>query len=205
MLTHFIRKVQKGRVMRPMPRVLVCVPYGSTQVERRAIKESVENAGARKVYVIEEPIAAALGAGIPISRSARLDGGRHRRRHVRSGGDLAERHRLRANRCASAATASTKRSFQLRASPVQHADRRSHGRAHQAGNRHRLPGSGSAGNRHRRPPSGRRRAAQLHDELQRDPRRAAGTAGRASSRRSSRRWSGRRRNWAATSPSAASC
>ncbi|MDP3295391.1 MAG: rod shape-determining protein [Nevskia sp.] len=69
MLQHFIRKVQKGRVMRPMTRVVVCVPYGSTQVERRAIKESVENAGARKVYVIEEPIAAALGAGIPISEA----------------------------------------------------------------------------------------------------------------------------------------
>jgi len=69
MLQHFIRKVQKGRVMKPMTRVVVCVPYGSTQVERRAIRESVENAGARKVYVIEEPIAAALGAGIPISEA----------------------------------------------------------------------------------------------------------------------------------------
>ena len=69
MLQHFIRKVQKGRVMRPMTRVVVCVPYGSTQVERRAIRESVENAGARKVFVIEEPIAAALGAGIPISEA----------------------------------------------------------------------------------------------------------------------------------------
>ncbi|MGQ0697210.1 MAG: rod shape-determining protein [Panacagrimonas sp.] len=70
MLQHFIRKVQKGRMMRPITRVVVCVPYGATQVERRAIKESVENAGARRVWVIEEPIAAALGAGIPI-RDAR--------------------------------------------------------------------------------------------------------------------------------------
>ncbi|HEX7380589.1 MAG TPA: rod shape-determining protein, partial [Nevskiaceae bacterium] len=69
MLQHFIRKVQKGRVMRPITRVVVCVPFGSTQVERRAIRESVENAGARKVYVIEEPVAAALGAGIPISEA----------------------------------------------------------------------------------------------------------------------------------------
>ncbi len=66
MLQHFIRKVQKGRMMRPITRVVVCVPFGSTQVERRAIRESVENAGARKVWVIEEPIAAAMGAGIPI-------------------------------------------------------------------------------------------------------------------------------------------
>jgi rod shape-determining protein MreB len=69
MLQHFIRKVQKGRMMRPLTRVVVCVPYGSTQVERRAIRESVENAGARKVYVIEEPIAAAMGAGIPIGEA----------------------------------------------------------------------------------------------------------------------------------------
>src|SRR3546814_6993077 len=52
-----------------MTRVVVCVPYGSTQVERRAIRESVENAGARKVWVIEEPIAAALGASIPIGEA----------------------------------------------------------------------------------------------------------------------------------------
>ncbi len=69
MLQHFIRKVQKGRMLKPMTRVVVCVPYGSTQVERRAIRESVENAGARKVYVIEEPIAAAMGAGIPIAEA----------------------------------------------------------------------------------------------------------------------------------------
>jgi len=66
MLQAFIRKVQKGRMDKMYSRVVVCVPYGSTQVERRAIRESVENAGARKVMVIEEPIAAALGAGIPI-------------------------------------------------------------------------------------------------------------------------------------------
>ncbi len=69
MLQHFIRKVTKGRMARPLTRVVVCVPYGSTQVERRAIRESVENAGARKVWVIEEPIAAALGAGIPIGEA----------------------------------------------------------------------------------------------------------------------------------------
>lgn len=66
MLQAFIRKVQKGRMGKMYSRVVVCVPYGSTQVERRAIRESVENAGARKVWVIDEPIAAALGAGIPI-------------------------------------------------------------------------------------------------------------------------------------------
>jgi rod shape-determining protein MreB len=50
--------------------VLICVPCGSTQVERRAIKESAEEAGAREVFLIEEPMAAAIGAGIPITRRA---------------------------------------------------------------------------------------------------------------------------------------
>lgn len=66
MLKHFIRKVHKARFLRPSPRVLICVPCGSTQVERRAIKESAEEAGAREVYLIEEPMAAAIGAGIPV-------------------------------------------------------------------------------------------------------------------------------------------
>jgi rod shape-determining protein MreB len=66
MLKYFIRKVHKSRMLRPSPRVLVCVPAGSTQVERRAIKESAESAGARDVYLIEEPMAAAIGAGIPV-------------------------------------------------------------------------------------------------------------------------------------------
>jgi len=66
MLQHFIRKALPGRYFRPSPRVLVCVPYGSTQVERRAIRESAEGAGARKVFLIEEPMAAAIGAGMPV-------------------------------------------------------------------------------------------------------------------------------------------
>ncbi len=66
MLQHFIKKVHATRFLRPSPRVLVCVPCSSTQVERRAIKESAEGAGAREVYLIEEPMAAAIGAGIPI-------------------------------------------------------------------------------------------------------------------------------------------
>lgn len=66
MLQHFIRKVHRSRFLRPSPRVLVCVPCGSTQVERRAIRESAEHAGAREVFLIEEPMAAAIGAGIPV-------------------------------------------------------------------------------------------------------------------------------------------
>ena len=66
MLQYFIEKVHGNRMIRPSPRVLVCVPYGSTQVERRAIRESAEGAGARKVYLVEEPMAAAIGAGMPV-------------------------------------------------------------------------------------------------------------------------------------------
>ncbi|MEG3592224.1 MAG: rod shape-determining protein [Pseudomonadota bacterium] len=66
MLQHFIRKVNDSTLLRPSPRVLICVPCGATQVERRAIRESAEGAGARKVFLIEEPIAAAIGAGLPI-------------------------------------------------------------------------------------------------------------------------------------------
>ena len=66
MLQHFIRRIHKNRMIKPSPKVLVCVPCGATQVERRAIKESVTGAGARKTYLIDEPIAAAIGAGLPI-------------------------------------------------------------------------------------------------------------------------------------------
>ncbi len=66
MLQHFIKKVHENSFFRPSPRVLVCVPCQSTEVERRAIRESVISAGARDVRLIEEPMAAALGAGLPI-------------------------------------------------------------------------------------------------------------------------------------------
>lgn len=67
MLQYFIHKAHESRMIQPSPRVLVCVPCGSTQVERRAIKESAAGAGAREVYLIEEPMAAAMGAGLPVS------------------------------------------------------------------------------------------------------------------------------------------
>ncbi|MHB1241601.1 MAG: rod shape-determining protein, partial [Gammaproteobacteria bacterium] len=69
MLQYFIRKVHENKVFRPSPRVLVCVPCGSTQVERRAIRESAAGAGAREVYLIEEPMAAAIGAGLPVEEA----------------------------------------------------------------------------------------------------------------------------------------
>lgn len=70
MLQHFINKVHENRFLRPSPRVLVCVPCGSTQVERRAIRESAMGAGAREVFLIEEPMAAALGSGMPVEEAS---------------------------------------------------------------------------------------------------------------------------------------
>ena len=69
MLQYFIHKAHESRFMRPSPRVLICVPCGSTQVERRAIKESAAGAGAREVFLIEEPMAAAIGAGLPVDQA----------------------------------------------------------------------------------------------------------------------------------------
>ena len=69
MLQHFIGKVHDNRMLKPSPRVLVCVPVGSTQVERRAIRESAEGAGARTVAIVSEPMAAAVGAGLPVQEA----------------------------------------------------------------------------------------------------------------------------------------
>lgn len=69
MLRFFIEKVHESKLLRPSPRILICVPCGSTQVERRAIRESAEMAGARDVYLIEEPMSAAIGAGMPVDQA----------------------------------------------------------------------------------------------------------------------------------------
>ncbi len=95
MLQHFIHKVHQNKFFRPSPRVLVCVPCGSTQVERRAIRESALGAGAREVFLIEEPMAAAIGAGMPVGaqspgiaarRVARAAGGERAAGAGRDGG-----------------------------------------------------------------------------------------------------------------------
>src|ERR671925_1242401 len=65
MLRHFIQKVHQHRFAHP--RVVVCVPSGVTGVEKRAVEEATRNAGARDAFLIEEPMAAAIGAGLPVS------------------------------------------------------------------------------------------------------------------------------------------
>ncbi len=69
MLRFFIAKVHESKFLRPSPRILICVPCGSTQVERRAIRESAAMAGAREVYLVEEPMSAAVGAGMPVDEA----------------------------------------------------------------------------------------------------------------------------------------
>jgi rod shape-determining protein MreB len=67
MLRAFIRKSHNNRKKFVYPRIIICVPFGITEVEKRAVRESAESAGAREVYLIEEPMAAAIGAGLPIT------------------------------------------------------------------------------------------------------------------------------------------
>jgi rod shape-determining protein MreB and related proteins len=69
MLGHFIRKVHKRKLFYS-PRIIVCVPFGATPVERRAIRDAAEMAGAREVFLIEEPMAAAIGAGLPVTEAS---------------------------------------------------------------------------------------------------------------------------------------
>jgi rod shape-determining protein MreB len=66
MLRYFIHRAHNRRTL-VKPRIIICVPFGITEVEKRAVKESAESAGAREVYLIEEPMAAAIGAGLPIT------------------------------------------------------------------------------------------------------------------------------------------
>ena len=69
MLKQFIKRVHKSGLFSPSPRIVICVPCGSTQVERRAIRESAYGAGARRVELIEEPMAAAIGADLPVEEA----------------------------------------------------------------------------------------------------------------------------------------
>ena len=150
MLKHFINKVhqilKKNSFIRPSPRVLVSVPCRSTPVERRAIRESAQSAGSRDVRLIEEPMAAALGAGLPVDQAVGtlvvdIGGGTTEIAVISLGGVVyadtvrVGRRPLRRN------------DRQLRAAHQGHADRRGDGRTHQAGGGHGLRANGNQRNR----------------------------------------------------------
>ena len=133
MIKHFIRKVHNRRSF-ANPMIIVCVPSGSTAVERRAIQESALSAGARRVFLIEEPMAAAIGAGLPVSEptgSMVVDiGGGTTEVAVLSLG----RHRLFALG-ARGRRQDGRGDHRLYPPPPESPDRRSHVRAHQEGDR----------------------------------------------------------------------
>src|SRR5574343_287925 len=70
MIKQFIKMVHDSKTFKPSPRIIICVPCGSTQVEKRAIRDAALGAGASEVYLIEEPMAAAIGAGLPVSEAS---------------------------------------------------------------------------------------------------------------------------------------
>jgi rod shape-determining protein MreB len=92
MLRQFIKRTKRMMGFRS-PRILVCVPAGATPVERRAVYETAVNAGARRVYLLEEPVAAAIGAGLPVDNPSGIDGARHRWRDDRHRGHVRRRRR----------------------------------------------------------------------------------------------------------------
>ena len=91
MIRLLLQRVGVSRFNRP--RVVICVPSAITEVERRAVTEAARRAGAADAHLIEQPMAAAIGAGLPDRRAGRQHGHRHRRRHDRDRGDLARRDR----------------------------------------------------------------------------------------------------------------
>ena len=93
MLRFFIAKATKGRIGFNRPEVMISVPAGVTSVEKRAVRDAALKAGAREAFLIEEPLAAAIGANVPDQRSVREHDHRHRGRHQRDRGDRARRHR----------------------------------------------------------------------------------------------------------------
>ncbi len=161
MLRHFIQKVHQNRWAHP--RVVVCVPSGVTGVEKRAVEEATLSAGARQAYLIEEPMAAAIGAGLPVAEPTGQHDRRHRRRHDRGGRDLARRHR-RVAVGARRRRRAGRGDRQLRQARVQGADRDADRRGGQA--RDRLRGDDGRGAAGRDPrPRPRHRPAEDRDAL----------------------------------------
>ena len=108
MLRYFIQSAHNRKTL-VKPRIIIGIPSGITEVERRAVREAAENAGAREVYLIEQPMAAAIRRGPADHRAVGKHDRRHRRRHHRRRGDLASRESSSPSRCGSAATRWTRR------------------------------------------------------------------------------------------------
>ena len=172
-------------VFPPEPACLVCVPYGSTQVERRAIRESAEGAGARKVYLVEEPMAAAIGAGMPVheargSMVLDIGGGTSEVAVISLNGIVyAASVRIGGDRFDEAITNYVRRNYGILIGEAT-AERIKHeiGSAYPGQDVREISVKG--------PQSLRGRAAQLHAEQQRDPRGAARAAARHRRRREGR-------------------
>ena len=99
MLKYFVRKaIKTGSFTRP--HIVICIPSGVTEVERRAVEDAAKQAGASRVELILEPVAAAIGAGLPTGEPVAKHGSGHRRRYKRNGGHLLRRpHRGRFRPC----------------------------------------------------------------------------------------------------------
>ena len=117
MIRLLLQRVGVSRFTRP--KVVICVPSAITEVERRAVTDAARRAGAADANLIEQPMAAAIGADLPDRRAGRQHGHRHRRRHQRDGGHQPRRASSRSRRCASA-------SFDIDAA-IQNYVRREHG------------------------------------------------------------------------------
>ncbi len=138
MIKQFIKMVHPRSLLTPSPRIIICVPCGSTQVERRAIRESALGAGASEVYLIEEPMAAAIGAGLPVSEASGsmvvdIGGGTTEVGVISLGGMVYKGSGARRRRQV------RRGHHQLHPPQLRHADRRAHGRGDQEGDRLGLP------------------------------------------------------------------
>ena len=204
MLKQFIKKVHDSRLLSPSPRIIICVPCGSTQVERRAIRESAIGAGARQVYLIEEPMAAAIGAGLPVAEATGsmvvdIGGGTTEVGVISLGGMVYSGSvRVGGDKFDEAIINYIRRNYGMLIGE-------NHRRRDQEGNRLGVPGLRSARDGSQGPQPGRRHSAQLHHLHQRNPRSADRSAQQHRHARSSRRSSRRRPNSAPTSPTRAWC
>ena len=189
MLRYFIQRVHKRRLL-AKPRVVVCVPSGITGVEQRAVEEATIAAGARRAYIIEEPMAAAIGAGLPIHEPTGnmvvdIGGGTTEVAVISLGGIVTSTIDPHRGRRAGRGDHPTRQEGVLAAA------RRAHVGGHQARHRQRVPHARGAGGRDQGPRPGERAAEDDHDHA---PRRSAGPSrsrSTPSSTPSRRRWTER--------------